>query len=213
VQKTTFGQAVHSLTLIASQDPNSGHLKTLHSGYLTDLMQAIVKGTVPDRESFRATLGLDPLPKCLVVDCERSLEEMMTAGRYDRRDDITPKNFPITCTGKDEWEFDIVHPNRDISTSEAHKETAKDSDPNNPWMDAKIEHLLIYGEAFPEAQRKFFIVALGSVAKVGDHLLVPYLGRDGSERLLKLRRYDCGWIARYRFLRVRKRTPVPVTTP
>lgn len=209
MQQPTFGQAGHTLTIIAAQNPDQGHLKTLHDGYLSDLVQAIVTGSLPDREIFRTALGLGPLFIYLAVDCGRTLEEMIAAGKYDwKNDDITSKNFPITGTGKDEWEFELVHPNRDISTTDAQKETAKGSDPANPWMDAKIEHLLAYGEAFPETQRKFPIVALGSVAEVDGDRYVPYLREDASERDLSLRWIGRAWNSRFRFLRVRKKVSV-----
>jgi hypothetical protein len=206
MQQPTFGQAGHTLTIIAAQNPSQGHMKTLHDGYLTDLMQAIINETIPNREILRVALGLGPLVIYLAVDYGRTFKEMIQAGAYDwKNDNITPKNFPITGSGKDEWEFDLVHPNRDISTEDAHKETAKDSDPANPWIDAKIEHLLAFGEAFPETQRKFPIVALGSVAEVSGKQHVPYLYKDGSKRNLNLTWYDLDWGARYRFLRVRKK--------
>ena len=208
MQLPTFGQAGHTLTIIAAQNPNRGHLKALHDGPLTDLVQSIMQGTLPDREALRKFLGLGPLKKVLLIDYDMSLEEMIAAGRYDsKNDNLNSKNYPVIGEGKVEFEWDLVHPNRDISTADAHKETAKDSDPANPWMDAKTEHLLAFGAAYPEEQQKFPIVALGSVAGVDGVRRVPGLDKDGSERGLGLGWYENVWNAGCRFLRVRKASP------
>ncbi|MEK7611820.1 MAG: hypothetical protein AAB407_00520 [Patescibacteria group bacterium] len=58
---STFPQAAHTLTLIGQHDPSSEDLRVLHDGYLTDLIQAIQGGTVPDRSAFRKFVGLGPI--------------------------------------------------------------------------------------------------------------------------------------------------------
>ncbi len=73
------------------------------------------------------------------------------------------------------------------------------------WEPGRIEHLLVFGGKYPDAQLKNPIVALGSVGKVGGDLYVPYLYRCGSERNLCLGRFDGDWGAHYRFLAVRKK--------
>ena len=71
------------------------------------------------------------------------------------------------------------------------------------YQPAKIQHLMAYGTKFPEEQRKFPIVALGSVALVGRYRRVAYLHRNGAQRALSLRRRDGDWEGFYRFLAVR----------
>lgn len=56
-----FKQANHTLTLISQKEPTQEHLKQLHDGYLSDLMDAIMDGTLPDRETLRKTYGLPPI--------------------------------------------------------------------------------------------------------------------------------------------------------
>jgi hypothetical protein len=129
---------------------------------------------------------------------------MIVAGNYDwKNDKLTAKRFPIVGEGVVEYEFRYFHFNRNVS-SETAVDLIKKEDSENPWEPAKTEHLLTYGENFPEEQRKFPIVALGSVGRVGSNRRVPYLCGDGSERSLGLNWWDDGWGDFYRFLAVRK---------
>lgn len=112
----------------------------------------------------------------LPVDYTKSLEEMIATGRYDwKNNDITAKRFLIIGNGIEEFEFDLYHPDRSISSEDAIKGIHEDEDPENPWIVARIEHLLAYGVAFPEGQRKFPISALGSVAELDGRRRVPCL--------------------------------------
>lgn len=139
-------------------------------------------------------------PFRLTVDYSQSLEQMIAAGQYDwKNSNITAKRFPIEGNSIVEYEARYFHFNRDISSDDAvaaMKEAV--------WEPAKIEHILSCGKTFPEEQRKFPIVGLGSVASVGGDRSVPCLDRDDSERRLGLRWFAYGWGADYRFLVVRK---------
>lgn len=70
---------------------------------------------------------------------------------------------------------------------------------------AGIQECLAFGEKYPDVQRQFPIIFLGSVwqGPRGDRSC-PYLGRDGSERDLYLSWFDDGWIDICRFAGVRK---------
>ena len=129
-----------------------------------------------------------------------SLKDMIAAGHYDWvNDDITEKRFPMPKDFVLGTEPKVFHFNRDISSEKAI--ALMDADGYRP---ATIFDLLDYGAKNPEEQRKFPIVALGSVAEIrGDHR-VACLGRDGSERNLSLQWFDGGWGAHCRFLAVRK---------
>lgn len=138
----------------------------------------------------------------LTVDYGQSLEQMIAAGHYDwKNGDITAKRFPIEGQGKVEFESCYFHFNRDISSKKA-IEAMK----NAGWEPAKIEHLLCFGENYPDEQRKFPIVALGLVAVVDGWRDMPYLclGRSGSGRDLDLGWFGGDWFASYRFLAVRR---------
>ena len=146
-------------------------------------------------------------PELITVDYAMSLEEMIRAGHYDwENDNLTAKRFPIKGEGKVDLEVKLFHFDRSISSEDA-KRTIEESG----YQVAQTEHLLAYGAKNPEEQRKYPIVALGSVGKVhGDHF-VPYLGKDGSERYLRLGWWDSDWHYHCRFLAVRKVTRTSVS--
>src|SRR3989338_3704538 len=184
---TTWSQANHTLTLIGQQNPASEHLKALHDGAITDLVQAIMNGTLPSRDEVREFYGLEslqtetaeapPVPivsafhtGILKVDYGQTLEQMIAASNYGKggknwNSDITAKRFPIVGTGTAEFEFKVFDFGRDIS-SESAVEAIKADDKSNPWEPAKTEHTLAYGAQFPEEQRKNPIIGLGSVGRV-----------------------------------------------
>jgi len=139
----------------------------------------------------------------LSVD-ERSLEQMIAAGRYDyANSDITPKHFPITADQVGAWEARYFHFDLDIESDDA-KACIEAEDPENPWQVAQIGHLLAHGERHPEEQRRFPIIALGSVAEVSGYGRVPCLVRRSSHRALYLRWWGDRWPHDCRFLAVRK---------
>src|SRR5438552_3599490 len=147
------------------------------AGLSADLFHKVQKGKITldeldrflKRENpFEATSQEDLIYGFyLWVDYGQSLEEMIVAGNYDwKNDDITAKRFPITDKGVVEFEARYFHFNRDISSENAIKEIEA-TDTANPWSTAEIEHVLSHGKTFPEEQRKFPIIGLGSVAEVG----------------------------------------------
>jgi len=139
-------------------------------------------------------------PIVLSVDYSQSLEQMIVAGNYDwKNDNITAKKFPVVGNGVEQFEAKIFHFDRNISSEKA-VEAIKAAD----WESGKIEHLLSFGAKFPEEQRKYTIIALGSVAEVRGRRDVPYLSRDGAGRGLGLHWWGYDWLGRYRFLAVRK---------
>jgi hypothetical protein len=138
------------------------------------------------------------------VDYSMSLNKMISAGNYDwKNDDITAARFPVKGEGKVEFEAKLFHFNRNIS-SEAAVTHIKDADPQNPWEPAKTEHTLAFGAKYPEVQREYPIIGLGSVAGVDFARGVLRLNRGGSERYLDLDRLGGDWLAGCRFLAVRK---------
>ena len=140
----------------------------------------------------------------LTVDYSQLLEHMIITGRYDwTNDDITAKRFPTVGEGTIEFEARYFHFNRNISSENAVKEIER-ADKDNPWVPARNEHILAFGETFPDEQRKFPIVGLGSVAKVRGHRYVLGLGRNDSDRGLYLLWWYDDWYPNCRFLAVRK---------
>ena len=137
----------------------------------------------------------------ITMDCTRSLKEMIKAGRYDwTNSDIKDKNFPITEKGVFNTEAVLVHYNKVMKTEDILRDME-----SKGLVQGKIEHLLAVGEKYPNLQRDFPIVALGSSWQdpVGFRV-VPYLSGDDSGRGLSLVWSDRDWDEDYRFLAVRK---------
>lgn len=146
----------------------------------------------------------------IVIDYGQALEQMITAGRYDwTNSDITAEHFPIKGNGTITLETRLFHFNRRVSSEEAVRLIVS-ADPTNPWQAARIEHELAYGATYPEEQRQFPIVALGSSCQILGDRYVSYLGRYGAERDLGLSCWGDDWSAHYRFLAVR---PISVRQP
>jgi hypothetical protein len=139
----------------------------------------------------------------VVVDYGKTLTEMIKLGKYAWvNDDISDKHFPIQGAGTQEAELVLVHLNREATTKEVLEHlNALGLEP------AKVEHLLAFGAAYPEIQKEFPIVALGSIW-VGDvgYRGCPFLDFGDGKRGLDLRWRDDDdhWRDDCRFLAVRK---------
>ena len=176
--------------------------KFLGDGLLADVAEAAVKGTLPkDRSLFRQLLGLVvTIIYKIVVDYTKSLEQMIAAGCYDWvNPDITAERFPITGDGQVELEPELIHIGRDMSSDEVIADLDK-----RGLRPGTIAELLAFGATYPEVQREFPIVALGSVAEVHGYRRVACLYRSDSERNLHLDWFDSDWDGLYRFLAFRK---------
>ena len=135
----------------------------------------------------------------LTVNYGLGLKAMIAAGLYDWvNDDITAKRFPVKGEGVAEFETKLFQFDG-ISSENAIKEIEAQG-----WQVASIEHLLAFGAANPDEQRKYPIIALGSVGEVDGNRRVPGLDGGGSKRDLRLRWWGGGWGSRCRFLAVRR---------
>jgi len=139
----------------------------------------------------------------VVVNYGKTLAEMIQFGKYGWvNDDITDKHFPIQGAGTQEAELVLVHLNRDATTKEvlAHLDS-------NGLKAAGIEHLLAFGATYPEIQKEFPVIALGS-AWVNDNgnRNYPYLNFNDDKRKLNLNWNDDDnhWNDNCRFLAVCK---------
>lgn len=136
------------------------------------------------------------------VDYSKSLQEMIDEGKYDwKNGDITAEHFPMTDDGIMNLEVILLHLNRDISTENAEQEIARLG-----LKPAKIEHLLAFGAMYPEEQRKYPIVSLGSSWVDRDsNRFVTCLDEGSRKRRLDLYWTDDDWRGHCRFLGVRNR--------
>lgn len=137
----------------------------------------------------------------IIINYDESLDEMIKAGLYDHvSDNITTDNFPITGSGMVEQEAVLVHPDRYVSTEGAEQEIGK-----RGLRPARLEELLAFGAEWPEVQRKFPVVALGSSWVHSDSQgNVASLVGGSSGRAIVLDWCGIGWHEFCRFLAVPK---------
>jgi hypothetical protein len=135
------------------------------------------------------TVAPNLTPYVVTVDYNRSLPEMIAAGRYDRADrEITAEHFPLTGEGKVEMALILVHFNRNILVDDAL--TVMDQ---LGLRSAVLPELLALGEMHPAVQKEFPIIAFGSIWEERTCLYrVPYLYRALAKRKLNLG-YDGGY--------------------
>lgn len=163
--------------------------------------QALLDDKLEVRSKMLGTTRMEQ-SNLLTVSADISFAERITLGRYDWcNSDLTEKRFPVTADQIGEFEWKLFHFGRDISSDEAIRlKKAEGFEPG------QIGHLLVFGEQYPEEQRKYPIVALGSAAKVGLERNVPGLWVDYAWRDLRLGWYGGVWYPCYRFLGVRRRS-------
>lgn len=141
----------------------------------------------------------------LIVDYGRSVEDAVKLGRYGwASGDINTCNFPTKRKEREKTPdvaMELVHFNRVVSTDEALRELDRMG-----YRPAKLRELLAFGEKYPEVQREFPVVALGSSVWLNrfDERYFPCLDRIGSRRHLDLHRLEDNWLGLCRFAAVRE---------
>jgi hypothetical protein len=129
-----------------------------------------------------------------------TIADMIFAGNYDFVDEnIIIKKFLFEPLNIGEWDFRVISAGKSVSSKEAKALCEEDG-----WQTAALEHLLIFGFMFPEAQRKNPIIALGSGSLLNGSRLVPGPLDDFSRRRLNLDCWERDWNSGCRFLSVRK---------
>jgi hypothetical protein len=142
----------------------------------------------------------------LTVNYKQQIEKLVTNGKYDyANSNIVSANFPEEKNPTAELEAVLFHPDEEDVTSEAVLERME----NENLRPASVRELLVFGVQFPDVQRQFPIVALGTVVQLYGDRLVACLGRGASGRSLALSWFDGGWYRRCRFLAFRKHDAQP----
>ncbi len=197
----TLGQGIKMLTLIEQKETPCEQLqKLLASGLLADLLDANVDEI--NRNAFRQFIGLKPLDiYTLTINYSRSVEDGVKAGKYDwSNSDITSSHFSSDEVGTKEVSIELIHFGRNMETNEVLSELDK-----MELRPATLKELLAFGEKYPNLQRKFPIIALGSVWQYPDgNRRCAHLGGRDSERNLNLRWLVRRWNDHCRFAAVRK---------
>ncbi len=135
------------------------------------------------------------------VNYDLSVEDAVKAGKYDWMDDnITSKNFPSKRKGTAEAEIILVHFNRSMDPDDVIRELDKQG-----LRPAELPEGLAFGAMYPDIQREFPVVILGSVWRSSDgHRYCASLSRSPVQRVLYLYWFDYGWGSLYRFAALRK---------
>ncbi len=139
-----------------------------------------------------------------IVDYDQTLEDMILAGKYDWRNRIlTADHFLVNGKGQVEFEHTIFHFDEEMSSRDARVQIMA-TERENPWLPARTENLLMYGAKNPDEQRKYPIVALGSVGLVYGRLQSPCLDIHDQKRNLDLLHINPVLDSLKRFLAVRE---------
>ena len=188
--RTPLSEVTSTLEALELHGVSQEHLKCIRNdkAYAASVASFIVRGTVGNAYP-------------LTVDYSKTFEQMIAAGSYDWvSSDITSEHFPVKGTGEIELEGQLIHYGRNMS-SEA---VLADLDQRG-LRPATMAELLAFGAKYPELQRQFPIVELGSVWQSPDgDRDVGCLGRGGRGRGLRLGWFEDDWYADCRFLAFRK---------
>ena len=140
----------------------------------------------------------------VLVDYSKTLIEMIKLGRYNFVTDINDQRFLLQGAGQHEVELVLVHLMDQPTTNKGLVYL------NEQVKPAKIEHLLSFGAKYPDIQREFRVIALGS-SFVNDWGFrgYPFLYSGGGMRGLRLcwrhgTDAHAHWNDDCRFLAVRK---------
>ncbi len=176
---------------------DQGSLQSALRGALMPTNGAATSAPVP-----AATLAPTVTSHPVCVNHALSLKDMIKRGKYDwKNEDITSKNFPHdTAQGTKELNVELVHFGRYIESDEVISEMEKLG-----LRPATLPELLAFGEKYPDIQREYPVIALGSMwTRPGGGRHVPVLYRDDGERDLGLCWWVGGWSDRCRFVAVCK---------
>lgn len=141
----------------------------------------------------------------VTVDYSKSLAEMIKAGKYDGVNSEIISHFSIKGEGVVECKLVLVHLNK-VAKVAGVEETLEHLNKMD-LTPALIEELLSFAVTYPEVQRKFRVIALGSVWHHPDgDIIVPFLCGHVFERVLGVHICDGNWWHdSYRFLASRRK--------
>ena len=125
----------------------------------------------------------------VVINYGLSVEDAVKAGKYDwSNSDISTKHFPSKRKGTAEVEIILLHFNRDMYSGDMFRELDK----QGGLRPAELHEGLVVGAKYPDIQRKFPVVVLGSVWRDPyGYRYCAFLYGNGSGRFLGLS--PLGW--------------------
>jgi hypothetical protein len=133
----------------------------------------------------------------VTIDYQQPLRQMIAAGAYDQvHRQITEASFPLQRADVAASELTLVHLGAVASTDAVLHELD-----HLGVRSGRIEELLAFGAAYPQAQQQFPIVALGAIET--PYRRRPFLWGSSRVRDLDLRFDEKTWSGNIRFLTVR----------
>jgi len=157
------------------------------------------------RRILSGEIGLHLLPpapaeRVVTVPGHLSFGERVRRGAYGWHNaNLTEARFPVTADQAGATEQRLFHFDPGRSSEATLREIRAVG-----YEPGRIGDLLAFGEHFPDEQRRYPVIGLGSVVPIDDSLNVPALWFDGDRRTLDLIFYDGDWHRNYRFLGVRR---------
>jgi len=137
----------------------------------------------------------------VAVNYDLSMEEAIHAGDYQAvHSEITSKNFPSNKSGQAELEIVLVRFDHRMTSEDVLHELDEEG-----LRAAELPEFLAFGAKYPDVQRKFSVVGLGSVWRDRKgYRNVPCLYTASEGRYLDLHWWDDGWYSYSRFAAIRK---------
>lgn len=213
-----FTQANHTLTLIGQKNPTQEHLRQLHDGLLSDLVDAIMTGTMPDRGTFCTSIGLPslqpaPEPEVVIdpiVRVDRSVRpsypNWVKTVMHPELENVGPSEYDVS---KDEqWLHDGQKDGKWTKGDNIYAHLKETGDIKNHYTLRDLEEIQKKGVAF---FRKYFagkvVFAWGSVVLgrgdgghysysgyyVSGGYHVPYLDEFGGKVVIRWLWFGLGW--------------------
>ena len=186
---------VGDLLEVVKENPNFAQALNLESAKAAAL---VVKANRREWKESTATSPFNQDLFPLAVNYDEPIASLVTQGRYDwANPDVTDAHFPTKRKGVVNLSLGrLVHFGRSMGMESVTNELGAMG-----LRAGETHELLAFGITFPEEQRKYPIVAPGSVWQDPDgYRNVPYLLRHGAGRGLGLRWIGSGWDERCRFL-------------
>lgn len=133
-----------------------------------------------------------------------AVESLLTAGNYDlSNNDINSENFPEVKDGETKTEAFLVYLLDEEVESFIWTFEAKARLDKMGLRPAGIDELLAFGAQYPEIQRQFTVVALGSELRIDNYPHNPVLSHIDNKRIASFSVFGT-WTDHHRFLAFRK---------
>ena len=158
-------------------------------GLLDKCAQVLAEAASKPREAFP-----------LLVNYDLSVEDAVNAGSYQAvNSSITSRNFPPIRRGQAQLEIILVRFDVRMTSEKVLGELDKEG-----LRPADLREFLAFGAEYPEVQRRFSVVALGSECRDRrGYRSVPCLYEASEGRYLDLHWWDDGWYSYSRFAAIR----------